>query len=184
MGELHNLSLRGEDIDLLCLECKEGRLQSLALLLFARSIVTYGLQCFAYGGEEVIQTAFTADALVAPVGSDTLLGDGIHALGAYLYLYPAVLRSEYGRMQTLIPITLGDGDPVLESLGVGAIHVGDDRVDLPAYLTLALGWDVHDDTDSEDIIDILEGELLQLVADRADALHASLHLKGYILEVS
>ena len=118
------------------------------------------------------------------MGSDALLGDRIHALGAYLYLYPAVLRSEYGRMQTLIPITLGDGDPVLESLGVGAIHIRDDRVDLPADLTLALGWDVHDDADSEDIIDILEGELLQLVADRADALHASLHLKGDILEVS
>ena len=87
-------------------------------------------------------------------------------------------------MQTLIPITLGDGDPVLESLGVGTIHIRDDGVDLPADLTLALGWDVHDDADREDIIDILEGELLQLVADRADALHASLHLKGDILEVS
>ena len=98
MGELHDLSLWGEDIDLLRLECKERRFQRLSLLIFARGIITYGLKSFAYGGEEVIQTTFTADTLVAPVGSDTLLGDGIHALGAYLYLYPAVLRSEYGRM--------------------------------------------------------------------------------------
>ena len=78
------------------------------------------------------------DPLVAPVGSHTTLGYDIHTLGTYLHLYPAVLRPEDRRVEALIAVALRDRDPVLESLGVRAIHIGDDGVDLPADLSLSL----------------------------------------------
>ena len=112
---------------------------------------------------------------------DSLLSDGIHTLGAYLYLYPAVLWSQDRCVQALVAIALRYRDPVLESLGVRAIHIRYDGVDLPADLTLTFGRNIHDDADGKDIVYIFKGELLELVADGADTLDASLHLKGNIL---
>ena len=85
-----------------------------------------------------------------------LLGDGIHAARTYLHLYPLVLRAHDRGVQALVAIALRDGDPVLEALGIGAVHVGDDGVDLPAGTALTLGRHVEDDTYGEEVIDVLE----------------------------
>ena len=72
------------------------------------------------------------DTLVAPVCRDTALGHGIHTLRADLDLDPAAASGRHGRMQGLVTVRLGDGDPVAHTLGVGRIAVAHDRVDRPA----------------------------------------------------
>lgn len=94
--------------------------------------------------------------LVAPVGRDTALGYGVHALGANLHLDPPPLGRD-GRVERLVAVRLGDGYPVAHAVGVGRVEVGDDGVDRPAEPLLILQRAVDDDADGEDVVDPFEG---------------------------
>ena len=82
-------------------------------------------------------------------------------------------------MQTFVTVRLRDGDPVLHALRVRLVHVGDDRVDLPAFRTFFLVRRVQDDTDGEQVVYVFERDvlLLQLVVDGVDGFRASLDVE-------
>ena len=63
-------------------------------------------------------------------------------------------------MQALVTIALRDRDPVLHTLRVGLVHIGDDGVDLPAFRAFLLQRRIQYDPDSEKIVDTLEFHLL------------------------
>ena len=82
-------------------------------------------------------------------------------------------------MQTLIAVGLGHRQPVAHTFGVGLIHVGDDRVGLPALHFLFFQGGVEDNADGEKVVDALEATLLflHLLPDAVDALGAAFHMK-------
>ena len=107
------------------------------------------------------------------------LGDLVHAAGAYLHFHPFALRSHHGDMQTFVTVRLRDGDPVFHALRVRLVHVGDDRVDLPAVRTFLLIRRVQDDADGKQVVYVFERDVLlfQFVVDGVDRLGASLDVE-------
>jgi len=90
----------------------------------------------------------------------TSLGDLIHPLRTDLHLHPFILRAHHRDVQALVTVGLRDGDPVLHTLRVGLVHIGDDGVDLPAFRAFLLQRRIQYDPDSEKIVDTLEFHLL------------------------
>ena len=130
-------------------------------------------------GKPFVDTAFSLlDALVAPVGSESVLCNIVHALGSDLYLYPFVFRTQYGGMQTFITVALRHAEPVAHTLWVWLIHVGDEGKGLPALHILFLSWCIEDNTDGKEVVYPLEGALLllHLLPDRVDTLGAAFHV--------
>ena len=82
-------------------------------------------------------------------------------------------------MERFIPVALGDGQPVTQSLGVGLVHVGDDGVSLPALLLLLVERRIQDDADGKEIINALKSRmlLLHLLRNGVDGLGAPLHVE-------
>ena len=81
-------------------------------------------------------------------------------------------------MQRLVAIRLGHREPVAQALGVGLIHIGNDRIGLPALHLFQLLRTVDDDADGKQIVDALEGALLllHLLPDGVDRLGAALNV--------
>ena len=82
-------------------------------------------------------------------------------------------------MQALVTVALRDGDPVLHTLRVGLVHIGDDGVDLPAFRAFLLQRRIQYDPDSEKIVDTLELHLLlfQLVINGMYGFGTSLDIE-------
>ena len=130
-------------------------------------------------GKPFVDTAFSLlDALVAPVGSQSVLCNIVHALGSDLYLYPFVFRTQHSGMQTFITVALRHAEPVAHTLWVWLIHVGDEGKGLPALHILFLSWCIEDNTDGKEIVYTLEGALLllHLLPDRVNTLGAAFHM--------
>ena len=130
-------------------------------------------------GKPFVDTAFSLlDTLVAPVGSESVLCNIVHALGSDLYLYPFVFRTQHSGMQTFITVALRHAEPVAHTLWVWLIHVGDEGKGLPALHILFLSWCIEDNTDGKEVVYTLEGALLllHLLPDRVDTLGAAFHV--------
>ena len=107
------------------------------------------------------------------------LGDLIHPPRTDLHLYPFILRPHNRDVQALVTVALRDGDPVLHTLRVGLVHIGDDGVDLPAFRAFLLQRRIQYDPDSEKIVDTLELHLLlfQLVINGMYGFGTSLDIE-------
>lgn len=124
--------------------------------------------------QPLVETCLALHALIAPVGSNTFLGNLVHTLRTYLYLYPLLLWSEHGDVQTLVAVRLWHREPVAQPLGVGLVHVCDDGVCLPAlhhlsrvplllpYLLAIVSRLLNNDPDGKEIVDALKAALLFL----------------------
>src|SRR5690606_29676166 len=111
--------------------------------------------------------------LVAPVGGDTVFGDLVHLIGADLDLDRMRLRPDDGRMEALVHALLRRRDVVVDLAG--------NRVPLAVYQAkdaVAVLHRVHENTDADNIIDLLERPVLavHLPVDRVDVLLAAVHL--------
>ena len=73
---------------------------------------------------------------VAPMGSQSVFCQFVHAVGAYLYLDPLSVLPHHGHMQCLITIGFGGGNPVADTFGVWTINLGDGGIDHPALVFL------------------------------------------------
>ena len=82
-------------------------------------------------------------------------------------------------MQTLVAVGLRHAEPVAQTLRVRLIHIRHDAIHLPAFHLLTLRGRVKNDTDSEEVINALEGTLLlfHLLPDGMNALRASLYME-------
>ena len=125
LGKLEHVAFGREDVHLVVVEPR--------LELVHQLQVVAGFEGAAYVGEPVVHgTVAGAHALIAPVGGQAVLGDFVHARGAYLNLDPFVLGAEHGDVQAFVSVALGDTEPVAQAFGVGLIAVGDEAVRLPA----------------------------------------------------
>ena len=52
----------------------------------------------------LVEPSLALNALIAPVGSHTTLGNLVHALCTYLHLYPLLFRTKHGYMQRLVAV--------------------------------------------------------------------------------
>ena len=113
------------------------------------------------------------------MGSQSPFGNFVHAVGTDLYFHPFVLWSHHGDMQTFVTVRFRDRYPVLHAFRVRLVHIGDDRVDLPAVRTFFFIWCVQDDTDGKQVVYVFERDVLffQLVVDGVDGLRASLDVE-------
>ena len=113
-------------------------------------------------------------ALVTPVCCKSVLSYLIHSLRANLYLHPFLLRAENRDMKTLVAVCLRHAEPVAQTLRIRLIHIRHYAVNLPAFHLLTLRGRVKNDTDSEEVVNALEGTLLllHLLPDGMDALGA------------
>ena len=122
-----------------------------------------------------LHTALTTlHALVAPVCGKSVLCNLIHSLRANLHFYPFLFRTENRDMETLVAVGLRHAKPVAQTLRIRLIHICHDAVNLPAFHLLALRGRVKNDTDSEEVVNALEGTLLllHLLPDGMNALGA------------
>ena len=138
-------------------------------------------ECCSYVVEPIVYARIALDALIAPVRCQTFLGYLVHALGAYLHLHPLLLRTEHGYVQTLVAVRLRHREPVAQTLRVGLVHVGDERVGLPALHLLFAQRRVDDDAYSEEVVDALESALLllHLLPYRVYALRSAFYMTLY-----
>ena len=149
-GQLDQFACRGEDIDLVFVQVH------LEILHQVERVVLFRFQ----GGTDSVQ-------------------EFVHAAGTDLHFHPFVLWSHHGDMQTFVTVRFRDRYPVLHAFRVRLVHIGDDRVDLPAVRTLLLIRRVEDDADGKQVVYVFERDVLflQLVVDGVDGLRASLDVE-------
>ena len=78
-------------------------------------------------------------------------------------------------METLVAILFGDTEPITEAFWVGAIHVRDDGIYLPAVEFLAFEWRVKDNSNSKEVVDAIHIAMLRLhlVVDAMDGFRTT-----------
>ena len=110
------------------------------------------------------------------MGSKSVFGNIVHALGSYLYLHPSVVRSQHGYVQTLVAVRLGTAEPVAHSLGVRLIHIGDYGEHLPAVGMFALWCRIQNDAQGKEVEHSVHIHLLflHLLPDAVNGLRALL----------
>ena len=116
---------------------------------------------------------------IFPVGGKSLLGYLIHAVRAYLNLYPSALFRHQCHVECLIAIGLRMREPVAQTVGVRLVNLRNRHVYLEAFVDLFLAVvGGEDDAHGQDIIDLLEAYVLvlHLVPDGVGALDAFLYL--------
>ena len=128
-----------------------------------------------------------AALLVFPVSGKALLRDVIHAVGAYLHLYPLTLLRHHRGVERLVAVRLRMVDPVTQTVGVALINLVERHVDLEAFVDLILPLlGGEDDAHGEDVVDFLEGDVLvlHLAPDGVGTLDASLDvvLEAHLVE--
>ena len=140
-------------------------------LKLVHSIQSVGmLQHRTYIRQPLVQPRLALHAFIAPVGSYTAFGNLVHTFGTYLYLNPLLLWAQHRDVQTLVAIRFGYRQPVAQSFRVRLIHIGNNRVSLPALHFLLLQRTIDNDTDGKQIIHTLKRALLllHLLPDRVD----------------
>src|SRR5574344_2926621 len=154
LGKLEEVALGSEHEDLILVEVHlklVHHLKVVAILEYSPDVV-----------EPLVESSLAFHTLISPVGSHAALGQLVHPFGADLHLYPFLLRSEHGDVQTLISVGLWHREPVAQSFRVRLIHVGDDGIDLPALHLLLLERRVEDDAYGKEVVDALKATLLLL----------------------
>ena len=102
-------------------------------------------QGLAYGVQPFVQSCFAFDAFVPPVCGKSFFSYFVHPFGTYLYFHPFAFGTHYGDVERFVSVAFGYGKPVAEPLGVGQVHVGYDRICLPAFLLFLIEGRVEDD---------------------------------------
>ena len=172
--QLVQVALGGEDKHLLVVEVHlEVAHQLQGSAVFGR------FEHLAHVVHPVVESRLALDALVFPVGCQSAFGNLVHTAGAYLHLDPALTGPQHGDVQRLIPVRLGNGEPVFHSLGVGLVHVGDNRVDLPAVGLLLVERSLQNHPNGKEVVDVFQVGLLffHLVPDGKNRLGAPLDFK-------
>ena len=113
---------------------------------------------------------------VAPMCGVALLRDLIHALGTDLHLHPFARRRHHRGVQALVTVGLGNGNPVAQAVRVGRIEIRHHTVGPPGIALLLLLLGIQDNTNGEDVVDVLERHLLllHLVPDARNGLRPAL----------
>ena len=117
--------------------------------------------------------------LVFPVSGKALLGNLVHAVGAYLHLYPASLLRHQRDVQGLVAVGLGMAEPVAQPVGMAFVYLGDGDIDIEALVDFLLALvRREDDADSQDVVNLVEGDMLvlHLRPDGVRRLHAFLNI--------
>ena len=109
------------------------------------------------------------------MGGKSLFGYLVHAVGAYLHLYPSSLLAHQRDVQSLIAIGFGVVEPIAQAVGVRLVDAAYGDVNLETlvdFLFSDLGRE--DDTYGKEVIDFFEGDVLglHLVPYRVWALDA------------
>ena len=100
--EVEQITLRGKYIHLIFLQICGELVHQLQIVII--------LQCTSDIGKPFVNAAFSlSDTFIAPVGSQTMLGDIIHTFCSDLDFHPFLFRTQYGGVQTFISITLRYG---------------------------------------------------------------------------
>ena len=83
-------------------------------------------------------------------------------------------------MQTLVAVRFGHRNPIAQAFGVGLIHIGYDRVRLPALHFLLLGRRIQDDSYGKEVVYALKRTLLLLhfLPDGVYRLRPALYMKA------
>lgn len=172
-GQLDQFACRGEDIDLVFVQVH------LEILHQVERVVLFRFQGGTDSVQEFVQPAFRLSSFIFPVSGQSPFGNFVHAAGTDLHFHPFVLWSHHGDMQTFVTVRFRDRYPVLHAFRVRLVHIGDDRVDLPAVRTLLLIRRVEDDADGKQVVYVFERDVLflQLVVDGVDGLRASLDVE-------
>jgi len=174
VGQVDDVAAGGEDEDLV------GQKVDLQMLDVLLGIPRIGLpiQDGSYPGVDLpeelrLRAAHRSPTalLVGPVGRDASLVDLVHLPGANLDLDRLVARSVDGGVQRAIVVGLRLGDVVLDPIVEG----NPQRVDGPQG-AVALLDAVHDDPDSQKIVDLVDGApgSLHLAVDAVEVLGAPL----------
>ena len=115
--------------------------------------------------------------LIFPVGGKPLLGYFVHAVRAYLYLYPPSLLRHQGDVQGLIAVGFWVVEPVAQPVWVALVDFGDGDIDVEALVDLLLALvGGEDDADGQDVVNFLKSHMLvlHLAPDGVGCLHALL----------
>ena len=117
--------------------------------------------------------------LVFPMGGKSLFGNLVHAVAAYLHLYPSALLRHEGDVERLVAVGLRMVEPVAQTVGMRLVYLAYGHIDVEALVDfiLALLWG-EDDEHGQDVVDFIEGDVLvlHLVPDRVRALDTLLEL--------
>ena len=124
LGEFYQVALRSEHKHLVLIQ--------IHLELVHQLQVVVALKRRAYVAQPLVQSRFALNALVSPMGSQTSLGNLVHAFGSDLHFHPLVLRTKYRDVQTLVAVRFRHRKPVAQTFGVRLIHISNERVGLPA----------------------------------------------------
>ena len=105
--------------------------------------------------------------LVKPMRRNAVFGRAMHVARPDLDLVELTTRAEDGRMERLVPVGLGAGDVILDPLLQRRPRVVDD-----AEHVVTIGDGVHQHTNREEVIDLLErlAALLHLLEDGPEVL--------------
>ena len=131
------------------------------------------------GAQPVVELALVFSVLLSllvfPVGGEALLGYLVHAVAAYLHLYPPPLLRHERDVQGLIAIRLGMGEPVAQPVGMTLIDFADGDIDIEAFVDFVLAvFRFEDDAYGQDVKDFVERHVLclHLVPDGVRTLDA------------
>ena len=130
--QFEDIAFWGEDKNLILPQIEAELVHQLGIVVCLQS-ASHASQPFFYAALSALH------ALVPPMSSKAVLSNIVHALCAYLYLYPLLFRAEYRDVQTLVAVAFGDREPVAHTFRVALVHVRDDAEHLPAFHLLALG---------------------------------------------
>ena len=101
--------------------------------------------------------------LVFPMRRKTFLSYLVHAARAYLHLDPIAVGAHHRKMQGLIAIGLGHGNPVAGAVGMQFVNICYRGIYAPAYLLfLRLVITVKHDSHRIEVVHFLEGYMLGL----------------------
>ena len=114
---------------------------------------------------------------VFPMSSEALLGNVVHALTAYLYLYPLAIVCHKSYVQSLITIGFRVANPIAYPVGMRLIYLRQTDVDVETIVHLHF-WRsrFEDDAHRKYIIHFIESDMLGLHfvpdgIDRFDTCH-------------
>ena len=153
LGQYDDLALGGEGVDLLGVQVDLERRHELVgvghLALPFHELAHPGQALLVLGRDGVT-------GLVLPVRGDALFSDAMHLLGADLDFKLVAARRDERGVQRLVEVRPRHGDEVLDAPRHGPplrVQQAEHRV--------ALGDRVADDADSQQIVDLVDGNLLR-----------------------
>ena len=169
--QLEDVALWREDKHLIFLKVEAELVHELGIVVRLES-ATDACQPFLHA------TFARANALVAPMCSQSVLGNIVHSFCTNLHLNPFLFRSENRDVEAFVAVALGHRKPVAHTFRVALVHIGNDTEHLPALHLLAFRWRVEDDANGKEVIDAIHIHmlLLHLLPDGMDALRAAFHM--------